>query len=133
MKTALTATLTFFSFAALSGTAMKIEGSCTGVLADATQVSFTYYSDFDGCQDKSRAAVTFNEGLGLDLHTGNRSFEGEKDIYRFSQEETEVVKLTFANSTGNTGGQLSYQDETGKMQALEVQCEIRDYHYGDCE
>lgn len=133
MKTALTATLTLFSVAALGGTAMKIEGSCTGVLADATPVSFTYYSDFDGCQEKSRAAITFNEGLALDLHTGNRAFEGEKDIYRFSQEEAEVVRLTFANSTGNTGGQLTYQDEQGAKQALDIQCEIRDYHYADCE
>ena len=107
----------------VKGSSMKIEGSCSGTLADGTAVSFTYYSDFDGLKDLSKSAITFSEGLE-GLHTGIRSFKGDEDIYRFLG-----YKLILANSTGNTSAQFTYPDENGISQSVEVPCDIRDYTY----
>lgn len=110
-----------------SGSSMKIEGSCTGTLADGTAVSFTYYSDFNGCQDVSKSAVTFTSGIE-GLFTGERTFTETKDIHTYSQ-----YKLSFANSTGNTQGVLRYTDAQGSKQTTQVQCDVRDYEYAeDC-
>lgn len=133
MKSLFTLAFALFSVSALAGTSMKVEGSCSGTLEDATPVSFVYYSSFDGCEDKSKAAVTFHEGIGMDLHTGTREFVGDKDVYKFTQDKEEAVRLTFADSTGNTSGTLRYTDMNGESKTVEVQCEVRDYHYGECE
>lgn len=105
------------------GSSMKVEGSCSGTLADGTAVSFVYYSDFDGLQDVSKSAITFSEGLE-GLHTGTRSFKGNNDIYRFPG-----YKLTLSNSTGNTSARLTYKDMNDITQSVDVPCEIRDYTY----
>jgi len=86
MKSLFTLAIVLFTFNSQAAT-MKFEGQCSGTLKDGTPVSYTYYSDFDGCKNKSLAAVTFHEGLALDLHTGERSFSNGKDIYRFKQDK----------------------------------------------
>lgn len=118
-----------FSFSGLSATTMKIEGSCQGNLDNGEAVAFTYYSNFDGCKNKSTSAVSFSQGLGNNLYTGQRSFTESWDIYRFQKN----VRLTFKNSTGNTSGKLRYQDENGTTRLVQVQCEVRDYEYAECE
>lgn len=112
-----------------SGTSMKFEGSCTGTLSNNVPVNFKYYSDFDGCKEKSAAAISFSstEGEEQTLVTGERRFEGDKDIYAFQK-----TRVVFENSTGNTSGDLSYlNEETGEYQAVVVQCMVRDYHYAE--
>lgn len=131
MKSLFTLAVVLFTLNAGAAT-MKMEGQCSGTLKDGTAVSYTYYSNFDGCKNRSRAAVTFHEGLALDLHTGVRSFSNGKDIYKFKQDKKEVVRLTFADSTGNTSGELTYTDTEGEKQTVELSCMIRDYSYGDC-
>lgn len=106
---------------------MKIEGTCTGRLKNNTPVNFSYYSDFDGCKNKSNGAISFNGDDDKGLRTGERTFKNSQDIYNFND-----VKLAFADSTGNTSGVLTYKDEERKSQKVEVQCEIRDYEYADC-
>jgi len=106
-----------------AGTSMKIEGTCTGKLLNGKAVSFTYYSNFDGCQSTSQAAVSFNKGFE-GLFTGTRSFTDTQDIYKLNS----GFKLIFANSTGNTSGTLFYP----LKKKIKVQCEVRDYEYGDC-
>lgn len=107
-----------------SGTEMKLEGACTGILVDGTPVSFNYYSDFNGCGDTSKSAVTFTSGIE-GLFTGERVL-GEKDVHTYPQH-----RLTFANSTGNTDGTLQYTDSEGTKQNVQVQCDIRDYEYAE--
>jgi hypothetical protein len=131
MKSLFTLAVVLFTLSAGAHT-MKLEGKCSGTLQDGTTVSYTYYSNFDGCKNRSRAAVTFHEGLALDLHTGVRSFSKGKDIYQFKQNKKEVVRLTFADSTGNTSGELTYTDEQGQNQTVQMSCMIRDYSYEDC-
>lgn len=131
MKSLFTLAVVLFTLNAEAAT-MKFEGQCSGTLKDGTPVSYTYYSNFDGCKNRSRAAVTFHEGLALDLHTGVRSFSNGKDIYSFKQDKKEVVRLTFADSTGNTSGALTYTDLEGEKQTVELSCMVRDYSYGDC-
>lgn len=106
---------------------MKIEGNCSGKLADGADISYTYYSDFNGCKKVSTAAVSFQGGLE-GLNTGTRAFSKSSDIYKFYK-----YTLTFANSTGNTTGKLTYRDpETNKKHTITLQCEVRDYEYTDC-
>lgn len=130
MKTLLLATLSFVIMSqAQAGTAMKIEGSCSGTLADGTAVSYTYYSNFDGCRKVSNAAVSFSAGFE-GLYTGKRSFTDTQDIYQLNS----GYKLVFANSTGNTTGKLIYPSELNrrKVRTVQMQCEVRDYEYGEC-
>ena len=108
------------------GSSMKLEGSCSGTLKDGTEVSFNYYSDFDGCKDVSKGAVAFNSGVE-GLFTGQRSFTETRDNYTFPEQ-----KLSFENSTGNTTGILIMNDLEGKPEAVKLQCDIRDYEYADC-
>lgn len=113
---------------ALSATSMKIEGSCTGTLESGEAVAFTYYSNFDGCKAKSEAAISFSQGQGNNLFTGNRSFTASWDIYHFQHK----LRLTFRNQTGNTSGKLRYLDENGDTHLIALQCEVRDYEYAEC-
>ncbi|MBA2404772.1 MAG: hypothetical protein H0V66_08375 [Bdellovibrionales bacterium] len=131
MKKITLATLTLaLCSSAFAGTNMKIEGSCSGKLADGTAVSYTYYSNFDGCKKASNAAISFSSGFE-GLFTGKRSFTSKSDIYNLNS----GYKLRFANSTGNTSGRLTYADySTGvkKTKTVQMQCEVRDYEYGEC-
>jgi len=112
---------------AVAGTSMKVEGSCSGTLADGSEVSYTYYSNFNGCKKVSTSAVSFVNGFD-GLYTGTRSFTDSSDNYSFNS-----YKLTFANSTGNTAGKLTYKDEfSGRTKTVKVKCEVRDYEYTDC-
>lgn len=111
---------------AASGTSMKVEGTCSGTLDDGTAVSFVYYSDFDGCKNVNKGALTFTAGLE-GLLTGSRTFKGDSDVYTFPEN-----KLTFANSTGNTSGKLHYKDNKGVKRFIPVSCEVRDYEYPEC-
>lgn len=106
------------------GSSMKLEGTCTGTLADGSAVSFNYYSDFNGCGYKSKSAVTFTSGIE-GLFTGKRVL-GEKDVHTYPQH-----RLTFANSTGNTEGTLHYTDAQGARQSVQVLCDVRDYEYAE--
>lgn len=115
-----------YSAEAAVGSSLKTEGSCSGNLTDGTPVSFTYYSDFDGCKNVSKSAITFNSGIE-GLFTGSRAFKGGRDNYNFPRHN-----LSFADSTGNTSGTLGYRDENNQRQVIQVQCEVRDYSYGDC-
>jgi hypothetical protein len=112
---------------AATGSIQKIEGSCNGGLVNGTPVSFTYYSDYNGCQKISKSAVTFTSGFE-GLFTGNRKFKNGKDLYSFPKHG-----LSFANSTGNTSGELRYTDEANTRQVITVQCEVRDYEYSECD
>jgi hypothetical protein len=111
---------------AASGSALKPEGSCSGNLADGTPVSFTYFSNFNGCQKTSKGAIAFQSGIE-GLITGSRTFKSSKDYYNFPK-----VDLTFADSTGNLSGKLGYRDAANVRQVIEVQCDVRDYEYVDC-
>lgn len=106
---------------------LKFEGSCSGKMLDGTVVNFDYYSNFDGCREKSKAALSYR--LGRDgVITGTRSFTDELDTYDFGR-----TRLVFANSTGNTSGTYEYTDKKGKLLRVELSCEVRDYEYGECE
>lgn len=118
--------LNIISIAHASEGAMKQEGSCAGTLLDGSPVSFNYYSDFDGCADKSKSAVTFTSGLE-GLITGERSFSKSKDNYNFTGH-----KISFPDSTGNTSGSFTYTDPNGVKQTVELACDVRDYEYVDC-
>lgn len=111
---------------AATGSSMKVEGSCSGRLNDGTPVSFTYYSNFNGCQNVSKSAITFTSGIE-GLFTGSRTFKSNKDIYNFPKH-----KVTFADSTGNTSGTFQYRDADKALQNVELACEVRDYEYADC-
>ena len=113
------------SFAAWSGTSKKLEGTCTGTLKNKTPIAFTYYSNFDGCKNTSSAAITFTSGVD-GLLTGTRSFKNNKDVYVFPKSS-----LIFDDSTGNTEGTLKVFDGRAN-QTIQVQCEVRDYEYGEC-
>ena len=108
------------------GSVQKIEGSCTGSLVDGTSVSFTYYSNFDGCKKVSKCSLAFHSGIE-GLITGSRSFPGNKDYYNFRRND-----LTLLNSTGNTSAQFGYRDSNNARHVISVQCEVRDYTYEDC-
>lgn len=126
MKIILSLAVMFFSTTAFS-LSMKIEGGCAGHLADGTQIAFQYYSNFNGCTNSSKAAISYDQGRE-GMVTGKRSFTEKSDIYAFGKE-----KLTFANSTGNTTGRYSYINSKGSRRTVTLQCDVRDYHYGECE
>jgi hypothetical protein len=119
-------TLTLSAFAQAEDE-LKIEGKCNGNLADGTKVSFTYFSNFNGCQQKIRAAIQFAPNFGSGYYKGKREFEDSKDIYTM-----ENYRVTFKDSTGNVSGIFSYLDIVGKRQSINVQCDIRDYEYDEC-
>lgn len=118
--------LTLTSNAQAAGSSLKVEGSCTGTLDDGTQVSFTYYSNFNGCKNTAKAAINFNSGIE-GLLTGTRSLARGQDVYSFPDH-----RLTFADSTGNTSGKFRYTNAQGKKKTTTVSCDVRDYEYSDC-
>ena len=126
MKIIFALVVMFFSLSAFS-LSMKIEGGCAGHLADGTSIAFQYYSNWSGCSNSSKAAISYDQGRE-GMVTGTRSFTEKSDIYNFGKE-----RLTFANSTGNTSGRYSYLNSRGKRQTVTLQCDVRDYHYGECE
>ncbi len=126
--------LMMVSFAS-AGTAQKLEGQCSGLMEDNTQISFSYYSNYEGCSGKIAGSIKFSAESGLGLHKGKRTFENQKDIYSFQSKVSsgkEVYRLTFEDSTGNISGVLDYFDTHGEKQTITVQCVIRDFHYDDC-
>ena len=119
--------LVFLSLSALAESELKLEGSCHGNLFDGTQVSFTYYSNYDGCTQNIKAAIQFAPNFGSGHYKGKRAFEEGQDIYNI-----ETYRVTFKDSTNNLGGVFSYLDVVGKRQSINIQCEIRDYEYDEC-
>ncbi|MBA2404819.1 MAG: hypothetical protein H0V66_08615 [Bdellovibrionales bacterium] len=117
-----------FSTFAQSQSELKVEGNCKGDLRDGSKVSFTYYSNFNGCQQKINAAIKLSPSFGSQYVKGKREFENSQDIYTMND-----YRITFKDSTGNTSGVFSYLDVVGKRQSVDVQCEIRDYEYDECE
>lgn len=115
-----------FNLHAATGSALKTEGSCTGNLQDGTPVSFTYYSNFNGCKNVSKSGISFHSGLD-GLYTGSRTLKGGKDYYNFPGHD-----LTFKDSTGNTSGALGYRDASNQRHVITVQCDVRDYEYAEC-
>lgn len=118
------------SFANASGD-QKLEGKCSGRFADGLQVGFSYFSNYEGCQGNISSSIKFTSESGLGFHKGKRTFENQKDIYSFNSQQ-DIYQLTFEDSTGNISGVLDYFDLQGERQSITVQCEIRDYEYGDC-
>lgn len=111
---------------ASTGSSLRLEGSCRGTLKDGSPIVFSYFSNFNGCSNRARAAVNFTSGIE-GLLTGRRAFSGDKDIYSFPDH-----KIILKNSTGNTDARFHYKDMEGKSRSVTVQCEIRDYEYADC-
>ncbi len=108
---------------------MNLEGKCQGKLADNSSVEFTYYSDFDGCKEKSLAGITFSSpAFGSGLLTGVRSFTQTTDDYAFKNKT-----LTFRNATGNTGGEFTYRDSKNQLKTVQLTCQIRNYEYAPCQ
>ncbi len=132
MKYLTTLLFSLVSMSALAGTTMNLEGTCSGTEVNQTPITVTYYSNFDGCRNTSRAAISHDRGAGSSLMTGTRSLRNGKDTYRFTSGAREILRLTFADSTGNTSGELRYRDENGKFQSVTLQCEVRDYEYAEC-
>jgi hypothetical protein len=116
------------------GTTMKVEGSCSGTLDDKTQVTLTYFSNFNGCSNTSSSAISLNSpSLGQGLYTGTRSIAGSQDIHSVKDgKKKEILALRFANSTGNTSAVFKYLDQNGVARVVTVQCNVRDYEYGEC-
>ena len=126
MKLFITALVVLFSSSAFS-LSMKIEGSCSGQLADGTPVAFQYYSNFNGCKNDASAGISFDQGRD-DMVTGKRKLTDNSDTYTFGK-----TNLIFANSTGNTSGKYRYTDGQGGRRTTTLQCEVRDYEYAECE
>ena len=126
MKTFLFSVLTFlflgFSIAHAESS-LKLEGTCSGNLANGTPVVATFYSDFDGEAAVSKSAVTYSGGIE-GLYTGKRTFKNAQDTYSFSD-----TKIIFADATGNTTGRLQYLEDGERPQSVELSCEVRDYEY----
>lgn len=107
--------------------AQKLEGSCHGKLADNTLISFSYYSDYDGCHPNIAGTIKFSSASGLGRHRGSRAFSDQKDIYSFRG-----YRLTFLDSTGNVSGDLEYIDKHGLRQSVSVDCQVNDFEYVEC-
>lgn len=113
---------------------MKIEGSCKGQ-HEGGEISFTYYSTFNGCVNKSKASVTFTSDQSEDLK-GTRSIANGLDSYSFKMMKGGQLKtvywLVFADSTGNTHGDFKYRDSSGNLASVRLECAVYDYEYSDC-
>lgn len=105
---------------------MKPEGACAGKLADGTSIAFEYFSNFNGCTQKARAAISYQQGRE-GMVTGTRAFSDTTDTYTFGKE-----RLVFPNSTGNTTGKYFYTDSRGNRKSVTLECDVRDYEYSDC-
>lgn len=110
---------------------LKLEGKCTGVLENGSAVGFSYFSDYEGCQGNISSSIKFSSESGMGNLKGKRTFENDKDIYSFKSGRKNH-QLTFEDSTGNISGVLEYSDMKGDRHSITVQCEIRDYEYGEC-
>lgn len=126
MKMIFSAAVILFSSTAWS-LSMKLEGACAGKLADGTQIAFRYYSNFNGCTQSAKAAISYDQGREGML-TGIRSFTDSSDVYNFGN-----TRITFANSTGNTSGRFRYIDSRGARHTATLECDVRDYEYGECQ
>lgn len=119
-----------------AGEPQKQEGQCGGKLEDGSEISFSYFSNYNGCQTNIAGSIHFSPESDLESRKGKRSFTDQKDIYSFRSGhrilKSEVYRLTFANSTGNTSGVFDYFDAQGAKQSVTVQCLIHDYEYDDC-
>ncbi len=133
------ATILFLSLVSSMAIAseMKLEGSCKGVEADGTKVNFTYFSGFNGCHNKSEAAITFAEDTSqTGLFTGTRVIQNGEDKYSFTrtnQKNKPSIWLVFADSTGNTQGVFKRKSATGKISSVTLECEILQYEYEECK
>lgn len=125
MKSIITVLVIFFSTSSFSS-AMKREGNCAGKLANGSPIAFQYYSSFDGCKNSAKAAISFDHGRD-GMVTGKRSLSERSDSYAFGK-----IALVFANSTGNTSGKYRYIDRRGDKRSVTLQCDVRDYEYGEC-
>ncbi|HXH73420.1 MAG TPA: hypothetical protein VNJ08_00540 [Bacteriovoracaceae bacterium] len=105
---------------------MKLEGSCNGNYTNGKPVSFTYFSNFNGCQQKIKAAIKFAPDSGSQHHKGNRAFENNQDIYTLG-----TYQVSFADSTDIKEGIFSYLND-GKRESIIVKCVIRNYEYYEC-
>jgi hypothetical protein len=126
--------LAIVSFA-YAGGEQKLEGKCSGQLENGSQVGFSYFSDYEGCQGNISSSIKFSSASGLGNHKGNRTFENNKDIYLFKsgrRNTQKIYQLTFEDSTGNISGVLDYSDLKGNRHSITVQCVIRDYEYEEC-
>lgn len=125
MKIFFSLVVMMFSFSTFA-TSLHLEGSCSGKLLDGSPISFKYYSNFNGCQKVAAAGISYHEGRD-NMNTGTRSFTEKSDIYKFG-----TTRVVLANSTGNTSAKYRYTDKRGDRQSVILQCEVRDYEYGEC-
>ncbi len=129
--------VSFFVFVLISSMAsaseMKQEGSCKGIDVDGTPISFTYFSGFNGCQNKSEAAITFAEDSSqAGLFTGIRMIQNGEDKYSFTRSNKRgqpSLWLVFADSSENTQGVFKHRKANGKITSVTLECEIRQYEY----
>lgn len=130
--------LMFLFSSTLFAETMKIEGFCTSETSGSWR-NFKYYSTFNGCRSKSSAAISNADddkyGPDVGLYTGTRTLSDTKDTYSVTRKVSgrvkEIIRLVFANSTGNTTGSLTYY-EGSKKQTITVRCDVRDYEYAEC-
>ncbi len=105
---------------------LKVEGSCKGQYR-GTDISFTYYSAFDGCQKKSPAAISFTSRTSSMLK-GSRLISGGIDKYTFK-----AYSLELKDSTGNKTAIFTFRDDRRIRKSVVLQCEVFDYEYSDCK
>lgn len=113
---------------------MKIEGNCKGE-DHGNDISLTYFSAFDGCQNKSEAALNIQTNQTSKLK-GTRVISNGLDQYSFTTRANGKAKtiywLIFTDSTGNDTGIFKYKDASGVLRSVQLQCEIFDYEYSEC-
>lgn len=115
----------FLSLTVSAKDELKIEGKCKGD-DQGKEINITYYSAFDGCRNKSEAALSIsNQSSNL---KGTRVLGNGLDQYSFMKK----YWLVFNDSTGNTSGTLKYRDASGVIRNVLLQCEIYDYEYSEC-
>ncbi|MBY0518193.1 MAG: hypothetical protein K2P81_14890 [Bacteriovoracaceae bacterium] len=123
--------------------AMQIEKSCVGDLSDSSKVAVKFYSDFDGCQNESQAAISIALGNAPEeLHIGKRVIDSAHDTYhvfqKFGERNLESIVATFASKTSTVTGDLKLVldvDEQGDTteETVILNCmQVWDYEYEDC-
>lgn len=128
--------MSFTAALAVANSEMKLEGECTGVYHDGTPVALNYFSDFEGCSINSKAAVTFPSDTHSAYVRGKRIIQYSHDVYSFKRAASgnlgKEFWLLFSDTTGNKHGQYKYRDMSGKLQSVNLECNIRDYEYAEC-